>query len=100
MATPFLGEKPGLFRVAMGSVVTTIGPYLIMEFSSKPSDGPSCGRTIGFIAQKAKGRWARGVLQQPGRIQSARDCLGWRVFAPAKGQAGAGRFVDGQIRQE
>jgi hypothetical protein len=58
------------------------------------------GRTIGFIAHKAERRWARGVGQQASTSQSARDCLGGRGIAPAKGQAGAGRFVAGQICQE
>ena len=38
-----------------------------------------------------------GVPALPERRLSRRACLGWRVFAPAKGQAGAARFVDGQI---
>jgi hypothetical protein len=74
-------------------------PTVALILSSKPTDGPSCGRTIGFVAHKAKGRWARGVVQQAERLQSARACLGWRTIAPAKGQAGAGRFVAGQICQ-
>ena len=60
--------------------------------SSKPTDGLSSGKPIGFVAHKAEGRWARGVVQQAG--PSVNLC------AHAKRQAGADRFDTGQICQE
>ena len=45
-------------------------------------------------------RFVQGGLGRPNALQSDRACLGWRGIAPAKGQAGAGRFVTGQICQD
>jgi hypothetical protein len=38
----------------------------------KPSDGPSSGGFIGFVAYKAESRWAKGVVQQTEPVQSAK----------------------------
>ena len=41
----------------------------------KPSDGPSGGRAVGFIAESRKAT-ARGVVPHPEAVQSVRACLG------------------------
>jgi hypothetical protein len=86
------GEPMGA-GVHPAEVVMDAGVNPGLRWLSKPPDGASCGSLIGFVAHKAERRWARGAVQQTEHIQSARACLGWRGFAPAKGQAGAGRFV-------
>jgi hypothetical protein len=49
---------------------------------SKPSDEASSGCFIGFVAQKAERRWARGVGQQNGAFQSAKNGK-WRFREPS-----------------
>jgi len=63
-----------------------------------PLEGPSVSLPKSRKAL-GKGHRAKGIGQQTDLGKSARACLGGRGFAPARGQAGAGRFVDGQIRQ-
>ena len=70
-----------------------------MSLLLKPSDGPSCGGSIGFIDRKPKGLGQGGLGKDRSSVNLHAPARTGAAIAPAKGRAGAGRFVDGQICQ-